>query len=219
MNNTKYVAIVDDHTMFRRGLALLINQFVDYKVLFDARDGNDFIKQLKPQHLPDIVLVDIMMSGMDGYATAQWIHINFPEIKTLALSSMDSEAAIIRMIKSGAKGYVLKDAEPHDLRRAFENVLNVGYYYNDKISQKIIRSVSALVDDHNPVDAFARLTEKEVAFIKLCCTEKSYVEIAKQMYVSERTIDGYRETMFKKLGVHTRVGLVLYAFRNGIVQP
>lgn len=219
MSNTKYVAIVDDHTMFRRGLAMLINQFIDYKVLFDAKDGNDFIDQLKPQHLPDIVLVDIMMAGMDGYATAQWIHINFPQIKILVLSTMDSENAIIRMIKSGAKGYVLKDAEPHELRRAFEQVLSVGYYYNDKISQKIIRSVSALVDDQNPLDTFSRLTEREISFLKLCCTENSYVEIAKEMYVSERTIDGYRENLFKKLDVHTRIGLVLYAFRNGIVQP
>lgn len=219
MNNTKYVAIVDDHTMFRRGLAMLINQLVDYKILFDAKDGKDFIAQLKPQHLPDLVLLDIMMPGMDGYATAQWIHVNYPEVKILVLSTMDSDAAIIRMIRSGAKGYILKDSEPHELRRAFDSVLNLGYYYNDKISQKIIRSVSALVVENNPVDAFARLTEREITFLKLACSEKTYAEIAKEMFVSERTIDGYRETLFKKLEVHTRVGLALYAIRNGIVQP
>src|SRR5579875_4092592 len=110
MPDTKYIAIVDDHTMFRKGLVSLINFFPDYKVLFDAANGKDFINQLKPKHVPDIVLLDITMPEMDGYATADWIRVNHPEMKILALSTMDSETAIIKMIRHGAKGYLLKDA-------------------------------------------------------------------------------------------------------------
>ena len=110
MSDMKHIAIVDDHTMFRKGLMALINLFPNYSVLFDASNGKDFIAQLNPKHLPDIVLMDITMPEMDGYATAEWLHNNYPEINILALSTMDSEAAIIKMIKSGAKGYVLKDA-------------------------------------------------------------------------------------------------------------
>ena len=219
MNDLKYIAIVDDHTMFRKGLASLINLFPGYKVLFDAADGEDFIKKLQPKSVPDILLLDIAMQPMDGYSTANWVRINYPDIKILALSTMDSETAIIKMIKNGAKGYVLKDADPAELKRAFDNVLSIGYYYNDLVSRKILQSVSQLADDQNEISTFAKLTDKELAFLKLACSEKTYGDIAKEMFVSERTVDGYRDALFRKLNLSTRVGLVIYAFRNGLVKP
>jgi len=218
MSNIKYIAIVDDHTMFRKGLAALINLFPNYSVLFDAANGQDFIKQLKPRHVPDILLLDIAMPEMDGYATASWVRANHPEIKILALSTMDAETAIIKMIKNGAKGYVLKDAEPAELKQAFDEVLSRGYFYNDLISRKIIQSVNQLTDDKNNLATFARLSERELAFMQLACSEKTYADIAKEMFVSERTVDGYREALFKKLEITSRVGLVMYAIKNGIVK-
>jgi len=218
MSEMKYIAIVDDHTMFRKGLTSLINLFPGYKVLFDAANGQDFIKQLQPRSLPDILLLDIAMPEMDGYATANWVRANYPEIKILALSTMDAETAIIKMIKNGAKGYVLKDAEPAELKQAFDNVLSLGYYYNDYVSRKILQSVNQLTEENDKLSTFARLTEKEMAFIKLACSEKTYSEIAKEMFLSERTIDGYRDALFKKLNVTTRVGLVMYAIKNGLVK-
>ena len=131
---------------------------------------------------------------------------------------MDAEAAIIKMIKNGAKGYVLKDAEPAELKKAFDEVLSRGYYYNDLISRKIIQSVSQLADDKNNLGTFARLSDRELNFIQLACSEKTYSEIAKEMFVSERTVDGYRESLFKKLDITSRVGLVMYAIKNGIVK-
>src|SRR5690606_12394668 len=119
MSDIKHIAIVDDHALFRKGLAGLINCFPDYKVLLEASNGSDFIHRLQAEQLPDIVLLDISMPEMDGYATAEWIRINHPSIKILALSTMDAESAIVKMIRHGAKGYVLKDAEPSELKRAF----------------------------------------------------------------------------------------------------
>jgi DNA-binding NarL/FixJ family response regulator len=218
MRDTKYIAIVDDHTMFRKGLISLINLFPNYKVLFDAANGKDFIKQLQPRHVPDILLLDIAMPEMDGYLTANWVKTNYPSIKILALSTMDSETAIIKMIKNGAKGYVLKDAEPKELRQAFDYVLSKGFYYNDLISNKIIQSVNLLVDDKTGLNAFTKLSDKELNFLQLACSEKTYIEIAKEMFVSDRTVDGYREALFKKFNVSTRVGLVMYAIKNDMVQ-
>jgi DNA-binding NarL/FixJ family response regulator len=218
MNEMRYISIVDDHTMFRRGLTSLINLFPGYKVLFDAANGKDFIKQLQPRYLPDILLLDIAMPEMDGYNTAHWVRSNYPEIKILALSTMDTETAIIRMIKNGAKGYVLKDAEPVELKRAFDEVMSLGYYYNDLITRKIIQSVNQLSEENNSIGTFAKLTDKEMNFIKLVCSEKTYFEIAKEMFLSERTIDGYRDVLFKKLNVTSRVGLVMYAIKNGLVK-
>jgi DNA-binding NarL/FixJ family response regulator len=218
MSETKYVAIVDDHTLFRKGLSSLINVFPDYKVLFDAATGKDFIAQLKPKSLPDIVLLDISMPEMDGYATCEWIKNNYPEIKVLALSTMDSDTAIIKMIKCGAKGYVLKDADLSELKLAFSELMRVGFFYNDIVSRKVIHSIHQLVDDNSNLNAFMNLSENELAFLKLSCSEKTYQEIAAEMFKSEKTIDGYRAEVFRKLNVGSRVGMVMYAIKNGVVS-
>lgn len=218
MSESRQIAIVDDHAMFRKGLCALINLFPNYKVLLDAANGQDLIRQLDPGNLPDIVLLDIAMPEMDGYQTAGWLTTNYPGIPVLALSTMDAETAIIKMIRSGAKGYVLKDAEPAELKQAFDEVLRSGYYYNDLVTRKVMRSVNQLVDDKNDLNAFARLTDRELQFLRLASSEKPYKEIAAEMFVSERTVDGYRDALFKKLNVTTRVGLVMYAIRNGLVQ-
>jgi len=217
MPDKKRIVIVDDHTMFRKGIALLINLFPTYEVLFDASNGNDFIQQLKDDNLPDIVLLDIKMQEMDGYATAQWIKNNYPQIKILALSTMDNEAAIIRMIKSGARGYILKDADTTELKDAFDKVISLGYYFNDLVTRKVMSNIHLLSEETMP-GTMARITEKELKFLKLACSEKTYQQIANEMSVSERTVDGYRESLFQKLNVSSRVGLVLYAIKNGIVN-
>ena len=218
MNDTRYVAIVDDHTMFRKGLAALINFFPNYKVSMDASNGNDFIEQLQSAQLPDIVLMDINMPEMDGYATTEWLRDNHPEVKTLALSTMDSETAIIKMIKSGAKGYVLKDAEPSELKVAFDEVMSRGYFYNDLVSRKVLNAISQLVDPKKTTATFANLTPREIEFLKFACTEMTYKEIADKMHLSVRTVEGYRDSLCDKLDIKTRVGLVIYAIKNGIAS-
>jgi DNA-binding NarL/FixJ family response regulator len=217
MNNTRQIAIVDDHTMFRKGLAALINLFPGCQVLFDAGSGDECIRQLGAGRLPDILLMDIAMPGMDGNTATAWVRDNHPDIRVLALSTMDSETAIIRMIRSGAKGYLLKDADPAELKKAFDEVMSLGYYYNDLVSRKIIQSVHLLAGQKNAANVAGRLSDRETVFLQLICSEKTYAEIAREMYVSERTVDGYRDALFKKLHIGSRVGLVLYAIRNGIV--
>ncbi|MCF6406605.1 response regulator transcription factor [Chitinophaga filiformis] len=217
MSETKYIAIVDDHTMFRKGLSILINLFPAYEVLFEAANGKELIDRIDPEHLPDIVLLDVNMPDMDGYASAEWLRTNHPDIKVLALSTMDAETAIIKMIRHGAKGYILKDAEPAELKQAFDEVFTLGYYYNDLVTRKVMQSITHLVDEHSPLNAIVKLSDREMEFMRLACSEKSYQVIAREMFVSERTVDGYREALFKKLNVSTRVGLVLYAVKNNLV--
>jgi DNA-binding NarL/FixJ family response regulator len=218
MSDTKYIAIADDHSLFRKGIMSLINLFPDYKILFDAANGEEFIKMLKPSALPHIALLDINMPKMDGYQTSEWLKVNYPQVNVLALSTMEAEASIIKMIKHGAKGYVLKDAEPAELKLAFDEILSKGFFYNELLSKKVIQSINLLTDQNSEIHTLLNLTTKEVDFLKLCCTEKSYQEIANEMLVSFRTIDGYREALFKKVNVSTRVGLVIYAIKNKIVH-
>lgn len=218
MTNLKpSVVLVDDHVLLRNGLANLIRSFGEYDVLFEAGNGHDFIRQLRPHSLPDIVLLDINMPDMDGYETALWVKKHHPEIKILALSMYDTDNSIIRMLKNGVKGYILKDSDPAELKMALESVINKGFYYSEMVTGKLIHTINALdIPDHHTRHVFA-LNDRELEFLKLACTECTYKEIAEQMYLSPRTIDGYRDTLFEKLNVKTRVGLVLYAIRNGIV--
>ncbi len=212
------IAIVDDHAMFRKGLTALINLFPNHVVVLEAANGKDFIEQLQPGLLPDIVLLDISMPVMDGYMTANWINNHYPEMKILALSTMESDAAIIKMIKAGAKGYILKDAEPAELKQAFDEVFSRGYFYNEIVTRKVMNAVSDLIDDKNALNTFAKLSEREIQFLKLACTELAYKEIAVEMNVSARTVEGYRDSLCEKLGLKTRVGLAMYAIKHNLVQ-
>ena len=217
MSDTRYIAIADDHGLFRKGLISLINLFPKYKILFDAANGEEFIKMLKPSALPDIALLDINMPRMDGYQTSEWLRMNYPTVKVLALSTMESETSIIKMIKHGAKGYVLKDAEPAELKRAFDELLVLGFFYNDQVTKKVMQSVTDLSDEKSHISKLLNLTPREIEFIKLTCTEKSYQAIAQEMSISHRTVDGYRDSLFKKLHVTTRIGIVLFAVKNKII--
>ena len=217
MSDKKFIAVVDDHTMFRKALSVLINMFPNYEVLFEAASGKELTEKITATQLPDIVLLDVNMPDMDGYASAAWLRQHHPGIKVLALSTLDAETAIIKMIHHGAKGYILKDAEPGELKQAFDDILALGYYYNDMVTRKVMQSIHVLVDEKSALHTIAKLSDREMEFLRLACSEKSYLLIAKEMFVSERTVDGYREALFKKLGVSTRVGLVLYAIKNKLV--
>ncbi len=209
--------LVDDHVLLRNGLASLV-QSLGHCVLFEAANGREFTEKLKPTMLPDIVLLDINMPEMDGFATSLWLKVNYPDIKVLALSMYDNENSIIRMLKNGAKGYILKDSEPTELKDAIEALMKKGYYYSDLVSGKLIHAINKIEDEGNDVNTMNNLSEREIDFLKYACTELTYKEIADKMFVSPRTIDGYRDALFEKLHVKTRVGLVMYAIKNEVVQ-
>ena len=209
--------LVDDHVLLRNGLAGLV-QSLGHHVLFEANNGKELIEKLDPTSLPDVVLLDINMPEMDGYATAQWLKTNYPPVKVLALSMYDNENSIIRMLKCGAKGYILKDSEPTELKTAIEALMSKGYYYSDLVSGKLIHAINKLDDEGSELKQLIQLNERETDFLKYICTELTYKEIADKMSLSPRTIDGYRDALFEKLHVKTRVGLVMYAIKYGVVQ-
>lgn len=218
MNDITRIAIVDDHLMFRKGLASLINLFPNTMVILDAGDGQELIEQINSESLPDIVLLDITMPVMDGYETAQWLRKHYPEIRILALSTMDNETAIIRMIKYGVKGYILKDANPDELKNAFAEVLSQGYFFNELISRKVISAVNKMADTKNEINLWVNLNDREIQFLKFVCTDLTYKEIAEKMNLSVRTVEGYRDALCEKFNVKSRVGLAVYAMKNQIVK-
>ncbi len=174
----------------------------------------NFTEILNENNIPDLVLLDINMPEMDGYQTAKWIRTNYKDVKVLALSVNDNESAIIRMLKCGAKGYILKDSEPEELKLAIDNVVRKGFYYSDLVSNKLIYAINKTRHEDEEIS----FTEKEISFLKYACTEYTYKEIAEIMSVSPRTVDGYRDILFNKLQVKTRVGLVMYAISYNIIN-
>lgn len=178
----------------------MIRSFGQYDVLFEACGGLDLIRQLQHARRPDVVLLDISMPEMDGCETASWLRLHHPEIRILALSMYDAESAIVRMLRTGAKGYILKDSVPEEWRLALESVIRKGFYAGHHFRPLLV------------------LNERELEFMRLVCTEWTYKEIADRMYLSPRTIDGYRDALFEKLNVRTRVGLAMFAVKSGIVN-
>ena len=211
------IVLTDDHSLLRSGLASLV-QSLGHTVLFEANNGKDLLAKLDAKQLPDILLLDINMPEMDGYETAQWLKTNHPSIKVLALSMYDNETSIIRMLKCGARGYILKDSEPAELKAAIHALEDKGFYYSELVSGKLMHAINKMEDEGGDLKNLVPLNDRETEFLKYSCTELTYKEIADKMFVSPRTIDGYRDALFEKLHLKTRVGLVMYAIKNGIVN-
>ncbi|MBC7935794.1 MAG: response regulator transcription factor [Rhizobacter sp.] len=209
------IALVDDHKLFRKGLLGLI-EMVDNNIdiLFEADNGIDMQKKLVPDNLPDIILMDINMPDMDGFESAAWLNKNHPTINVLVVSMVENEESIIRMLKLKVKGYLSKDVEPAELGAALNAIMSKGFYYTDFITGKLVHT---LQNEHEK-ESLVTLNEKEKKFIQLACSELTYNDIAGEMFVSPKTIDGYRNNLFEKLTVKSRVGLALYAVKHGLVK-
>ena len=218
MHKKVNVVLVDDHVLLRKGLSALVDTFENCSVLFEANNGRDFLDKLTAEMLPDIVLMDINMPEMDGYDTTSWLKNNHPDVKVLALSMYDTENSIIRMFRAGAKGYILKHCDPVELETAINSVISKGFYYTEMVTGRLIHSINVFDEEDSKVKNLIQLNEREIQFLKLVCSELTYKEIADKMVLSPRTIDGYRDALFEKLNLKTRVGLVMYAIKNGIVS-
>lgn len=211
------IAIVDDHHLVAAALSDLVRKFENYDVLLIAENGRDLLDQLATHsHLPDIVLLDLMMPVMDGFETLVQLRQLYPNIHVLVLSMNDHEEKIVRMIRHGARGYLLKGCRPAELLRALDDLMEKGFYSSDFLTNHLIRNLNTPRDKDSV--SYINLNAREYEFLKLACSELTYSEIAQKMNVSPRTVDGYREIVFQKMNVKTRVGMVIEAIRHGLIE-
>lgn len=208
------IAIADDHQLFLKSISILMESFPSFTIVADAVNGEILLKKLDllPQ-LPDIVILDVNMPVMDGPKTAAIISGKYPEVKLVALSMKEDDTSVIQMIRAGCCAYLLKDIHPDELEKALQEVHMNGYYNADVSNIRYRRLLLKQQEDEK-----LHFTERELIFLKLACSDLTYKQIASQMHLAERTIDGYRESLFEKLAVQSRVGMVLEALRRNLVQ-
>lgn len=210
------IGIVDDHVLFRKGLINLLNSLAPkINVVFEAGDGSELQEKLNVVS-PDLLLVDINMPKVDGFESVKWVSERFPEIRILVISMLQNDSSIIRMLKLGVKGYLCKDIEPNELVKAIDEVYNRGFYYTDFLTGKLIHSLTS-ENEESSRHSYS-LKDNERQFLHLACSELTYKEIADKMHLSPKTIDGYRISLFEKFEVKSRVGLTIYAIKNGLVE-
>lgn len=225
-SETIKVGLVDDHKLMRHGIAELIEDFNEFTITLEADNGIDLKKQLyllPEEKIPEIILMDIEMKDMNGYQATKWLKGYLPdpskerykhkesykEIKVAALSMNGAEFSVIEMLKSGATGYIFKDAEPNELLMALLDIKEKGYYYSHEANKIILSTLNSTKFHPN---------EQETIFLKWACSELTYKEIADKMFLSKRRIDGIREALFDKLNVKNRIGLVIYSIQRGIYK-
>jgi two-component system, NarL family, invasion response regulator UvrY len=210
------VALVDDHALMRDALANVIDGFENCKVQLRCDNGKHLLEKVNRVSPPDIILLDINMPVMDGYDATKWIKENLHGTEIIILTMFDSEIALIRLLQLGVKAFLKKDTHPAELQHAIESVMSNGYYYSQNSSGKLANVFQ------NPNKNFSGqptlLTNNEIVFLKYSSTEMTYKEIAQQMFISPRTVDNYRDQLFEKLNIKSRVGLAIYALKNGIVN-
>lgn len=209
--------MVEDHVLVRESLANTINSFDDCIVTLQADSGKDFIQKLQTAKKPDVVLLDLNMPEMDGFETAVWLQDHCPDIPVLMLTMYDSELTLIRLLQVGVKGFLKKDISSSELKFAIHSVIQSGYYYSTQTAGRLANLFRNNAKDNMRLKN-AMLTDEEVEFLKLICTDLTYKEIAETMKLSPRTVDALRDHLFIKLDVRSRVGLAIVAIRNGVVN-
>lgn len=204
------IVIVDDHILIAEALATMINTIPDFDILYVCSSGRELMERFKQaQNVPDLVILDVQMPVMNGYEVAEWLTANHPQILILALSMQDNDEQVIRMIRSGAKGYLLKSIKQAELANALSTIVKEGIYYTSQVSK-------TLANDYMKKEVNrSALSEKEKELLPHFCSDATYKEIAEQLYLSPRTVEGYANTVMGKLNVRNRIALVLLAQKKG----
>ncbi|NGX84274.1 response regulator transcription factor [Aequorivita sp. KMM 9714] len=206
------VVVVDDHYLLSQAIGGMVQGFEKFDVLYLCKNGQELLDKLKdPSNIPDIVLMDIKMPILNGIETTEIINKEYPNLKVLALSIEEDEYTILKMLRAGARGYLLKDTKKEILEEALTKVIEVGSYYTNNVSKILTGSLEN--------DVKTEIKDRELEFIKLACTEMNYREIADIMCCSYKTVEGYRDSLYRKLGIKNRIGLVLFAIHHNLFTP
>jgi DNA-binding NarL/FixJ family response regulator len=211
------IAIADDYKIYRDGLKVGLSTDEKLDVIMEADNGEDLLKALETQ-TPDVIIMDLKMPLMDGMEATKIVRKKYPSIKVLVVTMYEDDKFIIHLMENGANGYLLKNAEPEEIKKSIYAVYENGYYFNDLVNKALLKK---LVLKNNLKPSFnqnVELTERELEVLKLICEEKTAAEIAKEIFLSPRSVEGIRQRLIEKVGVRNTAGLVMFAIKGGIVD-
>ncbi|MES2331267.1 MAG: response regulator transcription factor [Bacteroidota bacterium] len=212
-----HLALVDDHTVTRKGIRSIIELHTGIKVILEASNGKELLEKLATGKQPDVIILDINMPQMNGYQAIEELHSKYPNIKVIAFSFIDEEDAVMNMIYAGACGYISKNADPSTLADAVITAHKKGFYLSELVKKEYFRKYTN--DKKRPgFHGKEYLPPKELQFLKLAATNLNYKEIAAIMEVSPKTVENYRDNLFMKLDIKNRAALTLYGLKNGLID-
>lgn len=216
MNKIK-IAIADDYKIFRDGLKVGLSADDQFEVILEADNGEDLLRELE-SNPPDVILMDLKMPIMDGMEATTIIHKKYPNMRVLVVTMYDDDKFIIHLMEIGANGYLLKNAEPDEIRKSIHAVYENGYYFNDLVNKALLKKLVLKSHFKPSFKQNVEMTERELEVLKLICEEKTAIEIGKEIFLSPRSVEGIRQRLIEKIGVRNTAGLVMFALKNGLVE-
>jgi DNA-binding NarL/FixJ family response regulator len=208
------VIIVDDHTLFRNGLRILLNTLEDYQVVGEASNGKQFLELLE-KGVPDLVLLDINMPVMDGIEAATIAQKQYPDLRIITLSMYGEEDYYYKMVNAGVKGFVLKNSDIKEVKTALDVVFEGGSFFSSELLQNLVASLKS---SSKSKESHAELSEREMEILILICQGLSNQEIGDKLFISKRTVDKHRANILEKSESKNTAQLVVYAIKNKLVE-
>lgn len=211
------LGIVDDHTLFRKGMVALLEDFEGFEVVLEAENGEKLLERLKFDQ-PELILLDLDMPKLSGSEVLPILRQEYPDLKVLILTMHDEETMILRVMELGANGYLLKGMEPEELEAALRTAYRTGYYLSDKVSRAMLQRVISPQKFKTTSIVSEELTRREMDVLKLVCQERTNAEIAQVLFISPRTVEGHRLRIIQKIGAKNTIGMVIFAIKEGLVE-
>jgi len=211
------VAIADDHKIFRKGVILCLRPYANIKFVLEADNGEDLLNNIKEAD-PHVVLMDLRMPVKDGIEATKYISKHYPHIAVLVLTMFEEEKFVTHLMENGANGYLLKNADPLEIKKAITEVVAKGYYLNNFVNRILLKRSHAKTKNVTVPSASTEINDKEKEVLRYICMEFTSQEIGDKMSVSSRTIETIKERLMERFGVKNTAGLVFYAVKNELVE-
>ncbi|RAJ06759.1 LuxR family two component transcriptional regulator [Chitinophaga skermanii] len=213
------VAIADDHKIFRNGVINSLTPYQNIQIVFEAEDGEHLLSIMEEQ-LPDVILMDLKMPKMDGIQATIKVRAKYPDVKIIILTMYEDDNFILHLVENGANAYLLKNSEPEEIYEAICTTFQKGFYFNENVNLALLKKVLHKTKPQvkTTFKDEIEFSEREKEVLKLICNEHTTQEISEKLYLSPRTVEGIRQKILEKMNVKNSVGIVVYAFRHGLVE-